>query len=90
MEEALALYEKAIVQLRRNEIEDIHSPLQLKLFSNAALCHLTLRNYQVIILSTDYAVHVAESRNFVQIFLVSVFRRLWLIVTRFFLSTKAI
>lgn len=46
LEGALALYEKAIVQSSESNA-DTSAPLQLKLFSNAALCHLALRNYQV-------------------------------------------
>ncbi len=50
-EEALVQYEEALKQLR-NEYEN-HDPqfeqLKLKLISNVALCHLSLRNYQVVV-----------------------------------------
>ena len=52
-EDALALYEQALALLRGvprdSESSDggEHAALELKLCSNAALCHLTLRNYQV-------------------------------------------
>jgi hypothetical protein len=45
-EGALALYEKALTRLQ-DEDDESSTNLQLKLFSNAALCHLSLRNYQV-------------------------------------------
>lgn len=55
-EDALALYERALSILRsvpcdgngpEGEGEHEHAALELKLCSNAALCHLALRNYQV-------------------------------------------
>ena len=46
-EEALALYAEALTRLKRTGCDEQQSWLKLKLCSNAALCHLLLRNYQV-------------------------------------------
>lgn len=44
-EEALALYEKALTLIREGPERVLD--LEIKLCSNAALCHMSLRNYQV-------------------------------------------
>lgn len=48
---ALALYEQALTQLQSSDncSSQDHSALKLKVLSNLALCHISLRNYQVCV-----------------------------------------